>query len=197
METIGQRIKAAREGAKISVVNFAAKCGVTRQTVYQWQNDDTTPTADNIITISDLTGWSIRRIMRGDLKLPDVMDSVSPGFIASTPEEQMLLSDFRDATPELRKRVRALLLQAESAPVVQQPTSSDAASAVQALAREAALNQGAEVLELDKKPRIKAATEHSRKMDADRKAKRAADERARKAKVDKEADSDGAGSEKE
>lgn len=53
MRTIGQRIRKRREELRLSVPFLAKACGVNRQSVYQWEKDETTPTGPNLVRLAE------------------------------------------------------------------------------------------------------------------------------------------------
>ena len=66
MNTVGKRIKQRREAAGFSQVEFASKIGVSKQTLYKYENDiitnipsDKVEAAANVLGISpgELMGW--------------------------------------------------------------------------------------------------------------------------------------------
>lgn len=67
MDTVGKRIKHHREAAGFSQVEFASKIGVSKQTLYKYENDiitnipsDKIETAAAVLGVSpgELMGWS-------------------------------------------------------------------------------------------------------------------------------------------
>lgn len=54
-----KRLKRYLEENVISQVEIARQLGVTQPTVWEWLNDESKPTADNLMKLSRVTGISI------------------------------------------------------------------------------------------------------------------------------------------
>lgn len=57
--TIGEKIEQYRKNAKLSQEELASKLFVSRQTVSQWENDQTSPTVDNFLRLCEVFGISM------------------------------------------------------------------------------------------------------------------------------------------
>ncbi len=57
--TIGEKIEQYRKDAKLSQEELASKLFVSRQTVSQWENDQTSPTVDNFLRLCEVFGISM------------------------------------------------------------------------------------------------------------------------------------------
>jgi transcriptional regulator with XRE-family HTH domain len=62
--TLGARVKFAR--GDLTQAEFGRPLGVTRQTVSQWELDETSPTAENVFAIERAHGWSARWVVLGE-----------------------------------------------------------------------------------------------------------------------------------
>ena len=58
--TLGERILKYRKKAGISQEELADKLNVTRQSISLWETDQTIPTIDNLITLSNIEARVIR-----------------------------------------------------------------------------------------------------------------------------------------
>ena len=58
MNSLGQRIRAARESAGFTQENLAEAVGVSRTAVARWENDDIEPKLQNLISIAGLLNVS-------------------------------------------------------------------------------------------------------------------------------------------
>lgn len=59
----GEIIKGLREASLMSQSDLADKLHVTRQAVSRWENDETTPGSDLLLSMSELFGVSVDRIL--------------------------------------------------------------------------------------------------------------------------------------
>ena len=57
--TIGEKIEQYRKDAKLSQEELASKLFVSRQTVSQWENNQTSPTIDNLLRLCDIFSVSM------------------------------------------------------------------------------------------------------------------------------------------
>ncbi len=57
--TVGKKIEQYRKQSKLSQEELAGKLFVSRQTVSQWENDQTSPTIDNFLRLCDVFGISM------------------------------------------------------------------------------------------------------------------------------------------
>ncbi|MBR5156403.1 MAG: helix-turn-helix transcriptional regulator, partial [Clostridia bacterium] len=61
--TVGENIQRLRKKLGLSQEGLAEKLFLTRQTVSQWETDQTTPTLDNIKLLKDVFGVSTDEIL--------------------------------------------------------------------------------------------------------------------------------------
>lgn len=61
--TVGQRIQHYRKLQGLSQEELGQKLLVSRQTISQWENDQTVPTVDNLVRLKDIFGVSIDEIL--------------------------------------------------------------------------------------------------------------------------------------
>ena len=71
---IGQKIKAARQGAKLTQEQVAEALGVSRQTVSNWENEKSYPDIVSVIKMSDLYSISLDTLLKGDPKMIEHLD---------------------------------------------------------------------------------------------------------------------------
>ncbi|MBE6608883.1 MAG: helix-turn-helix transcriptional regulator [Ruminococcaceae bacterium] len=57
--TVGEKIEQYRKDAKLSQEELASKLFVSRQTVSQWENNQTSPTVDNFLRLCEVFGISM------------------------------------------------------------------------------------------------------------------------------------------
>jgi transcriptional regulator with XRE-family HTH domain len=65
--TVGQRIKMRRELLEISVSELARKSGLTRQTIYNYENDLREPTLINAMCVADILKITLDYLARGEV----------------------------------------------------------------------------------------------------------------------------------
>ena len=63
---IGQRIRRIRKAKSYSQEQLADKLGVARQTLSKWENGQAVPELGNLISLSNLYGITIDRIVKED-----------------------------------------------------------------------------------------------------------------------------------
>lgn len=61
--TLGEKLKSYRTNKKISQEKVAELVGVSRQAVTKWENDQTVPTSNNLITLASIYGVSVDSIL--------------------------------------------------------------------------------------------------------------------------------------
>lgn len=59
----GTIIKALREAGLMTQADLASKLHVTRQAVSRWENDETTPGSDLLLSMSEIFGVSVDRLL--------------------------------------------------------------------------------------------------------------------------------------
>ena len=78
--TIGQRIRAAREGKNMTLDEVAKRCNTTKQTIFKYENEIVTNIPyDKIVLLSDaldvspsyLFGWEEKKISPNELQLTE------------------------------------------------------------------------------------------------------------------------------
>jgi transcriptional regulator with XRE-family HTH domain len=65
MDSLGARLRKAREDAGLSQSAIAKELGITRNAVSLWESDDNAPTTDKIGRIAVLTGASVEYLLSG------------------------------------------------------------------------------------------------------------------------------------
>ena len=63
--TIGERIQQYRKDLGMSQEELGQNLFVSRQTVSQWETDQTLPTVDNLLRLKELFGISVDEILEG------------------------------------------------------------------------------------------------------------------------------------
>lgn len=63
---IGKKLKKARENSKLTQEMVAEKINVTRQTISNWENENSYPDIDYVIMLSDLYVISIDELLKED-----------------------------------------------------------------------------------------------------------------------------------
>lgn len=93
MNTIGQRIRAAREAVELDQVQLAKRVGTTKSAVSQWESGATKNVRpDNLLRVADVTGVSIRWLITGTGPREDILASAQVRALATliaslTPEQ--------------------------------------------------------------------------------------------------------------
>lgn len=122
MKTVNERLKYAREQAKLSQSFIAKECGVKTQSVSQWESGSTKfPKAENILGVSDATGFAFRWIVTGNGpkkeggKSPSPMDIINATMGKATPRSKDALEKLTKAANEGRLKEKDVLLLLEIA----------------------------------------------------------------------------------
>lgn len=63
--TLGEKLKSYRTNKKISQEKVAELVGVSRQAVTKWENDQTVPSSNNLITLASIYGVSVDELVTG------------------------------------------------------------------------------------------------------------------------------------
>ncbi len=124
-ETIGTRLKLARNNKKLTIPQVSEKTGISKGNLSVIENDKTKPSADALALLSDLYGVSVDWILKGDIKAQDseVLDNLTPIYtikefnffmreIESVWEEGdqetrgWLVVQLRKAFPEVEKKIK-------------------------------------------------------------------------------------------
>ena len=66
MNTLGEKLKAARIEKKLSQIEVAEKLLVSRQTISKWENNVCLPDLDNFQKICELYGFSSSEVLNGE-----------------------------------------------------------------------------------------------------------------------------------
>lgn len=66
LDTLGEKLKAARIENKLSQSEVAEKLLVSRQTIYKWENNVCLPDLDNFQRICELYGFSSSEVLNGE-----------------------------------------------------------------------------------------------------------------------------------
>lgn len=69
--TLGRRIRARREAVGLTQEKLAAKCGVSRAAVAQWEAGVTRPSLDNLVKAAEALSVWLSWLTVGDQSLPD------------------------------------------------------------------------------------------------------------------------------
>lgn len=64
--TLGKKIELHRKNAKLSQTELANQLYISRQTVSQWENDQTSPTMDNLLRLCEVFGLSLQDLLDKD-----------------------------------------------------------------------------------------------------------------------------------
>ena len=88
MNSLGQRIRAARESAGFTQENLAEAVGVSRTAVARWEGDDIEPKLQNLISIAELLHVSTDFLLgiRNNSNVSDLSDDAAAAlnqFIAA------------------------------------------------------------------------------------------------------------------
>ena len=88
MNSLGQRIRAARESAGFTQENLAEAVGVSRTAVARWESDDIEPKLQNLISIAELLHVSTDFLLgiRNNSNVSDLSDDAAAAlnqFIAA------------------------------------------------------------------------------------------------------------------
>lgn len=91
--TLGRRIRIAREYRDLSQDDLAARLSVTRVSVSQWENGDTTPKRGRIVVIADTLGVSVAWLYGEGPDDLDAADGYTRPTAAQADLDRALLSD--------------------------------------------------------------------------------------------------------
>lgn len=80
--TLGTRLRAARQQAKMTLADLARHFGHTLAAVQQWERDKTLPSPEKVVKFAELTGVDLLWIMTGEKKAGD----------SSAPQEEISAS---------------------------------------------------------------------------------------------------------
>ena len=64
----GLNVSVARKEKGYSQEDLSKRIGVSRQAISQWETGYTVPSIDNIVRITQLTGWTFKELTRDCLK---------------------------------------------------------------------------------------------------------------------------------
>lgn len=64
--TLGERIKARRQNAKLSQEKVAELVGVSRQAVTKWEADQTAPNTENLFRLAEIFGTTVDMLISSD-----------------------------------------------------------------------------------------------------------------------------------
>ncbi len=70
-ETIGTRLKLARNNKKLTIPQVSEKTGISKGNLSVIENDKTKPSADALTLLSELYGVSVDWILKGETKKQD------------------------------------------------------------------------------------------------------------------------------
>lgn len=66
--TVGEKIQKYRKDLNLSQEELGQKLLVSRQTISLWEKDQTVPTIDNLMRLSDIFGISVDEILNSENK---------------------------------------------------------------------------------------------------------------------------------
>lgn len=66
---IGKKLKAARQEAGLTQEQAAERLFVSRQTIFNWENEKTYPDITSVVRLSDLYSISLDELLKGDVKM--------------------------------------------------------------------------------------------------------------------------------
>lgn len=64
--TLGERIKACRQNAKLSQEQIAGAVGVSRQAVTKWEADQSAPSTENLFKLAEILGTTVDMLLNSD-----------------------------------------------------------------------------------------------------------------------------------
>lgn len=96
-DSVGERLRNARESRGISAQKLADTLGVARSTVYSWEASKANPDPKNYKGIIELLGITLEELF-----------GLTPPYINLTTEEIILIEAYRKH-PELKEGIRRLL----------------------------------------------------------------------------------------
>lgn len=103
--TLGDRIAAAREAAGLSQQDLAARLGVRKRSLLEWENDRAEPRANRLSTMSGILGVSIVWLMTGQGEgLTTPVEGAPPNAAHIRAE----LAQLREICDRMGARIRAL-----------------------------------------------------------------------------------------
>lgn len=76
--SLGDRIRARRDAVGLTQEKLAAKCGVSRAAVAQWEAGVTRPSLDNLVKAADALNVWLSWLTVGDQSLPDTPNPFAP-----------------------------------------------------------------------------------------------------------------------
>lgn len=100
LDTVGARIKSIR--GSLSQADFAARLGVDRKSVVGWEGDKRLPDGATLLRLAVEFGADLNHLLLGG--------SESKRLAA---DEEVMLSYYREATPEVRKAALGALIGAQ------------------------------------------------------------------------------------
>lgn len=71
---IGKKLKNARIEAGLTQEKAAEKIDVSRQTIYNWENEKSYPDIISVIALSDLYSVSLDELLKGDQKMAEHLE---------------------------------------------------------------------------------------------------------------------------
>lgn len=110
--TIGERIKHVRSRLGISQVAFADKIGVSKQTLYKYENNIITNIpSDKIEAIAKLSGYSPSYFMgwENEEAKNTENDTVDYMFSSLNSDESLLIEHYRSSDEQTKEMVKRLL----------------------------------------------------------------------------------------
>lgn len=110
--TIGERIKHVRSRLGISQVAFADKIGVSKQTLYKYENNIITNIpSDKIEAIAKLSGYSPSYFMgwENEEAKNTENDTVDYMFSSLNSDESLLIERYRSSDEQTKEMVKRLL----------------------------------------------------------------------------------------
>lgn len=97
------RIKELRKNKGITQIRLSTELGVTQETISAYENGKHYPSVENLIKMSELFGASCDYI----LGLSDIKTIAASGEYS--PEEIILVSEYRSSAPTERKMISAYI----------------------------------------------------------------------------------------
>jgi transcriptional regulator with XRE-family HTH domain len=97
--TVGEKIQSLRKSKKLSQEELAGQLFVSRQTISQWEKDQTLPSIENLIRLKEIFGVSLDELLTDEPTRLSLSESEAQESAASLPEEPCERHVFR-ATPE-------------------------------------------------------------------------------------------------
>ncbi|MBQ8780542.1 MAG: helix-turn-helix transcriptional regulator [Oscillospiraceae bacterium] len=97
------RIKELRKNKGITQIRLSVELGVTQETISAYENGRHYPTVENLIKMSEIFGVSCDYI----LGISDVKTIAASGEYS--PDELVLISEYRSASPTERKMITAYI----------------------------------------------------------------------------------------